>query len=70
MTARRPARGRRSMANTARFWNDRVEAAETDPEKASLWWAAARKVAVQSNDPKVWADLVRTLHDFYRRHTG
>lgn len=68
MNRARPARSQRAAANRKQFWNDRVAAAATDRDKVNVWWSACLKVCAESRDPKVWAELVTLLHDFYMRH--
>ncbi|WTX00951.1 hypothetical protein OG216_46850 (plasmid) [Streptomycetaceae bacterium NBC_01309] len=57
--------------NRARHWNGRVASAQTDRDRAGVWYDASRTVAAQAERdgrPEVWADLVQTLHDFFQRH--
>lgn len=64
--------GTRQEQNRARFWSERVAAARTDQERATVWQNACRTVAVQAakdGRPEVWADLVKHLHAFYRHYS-
>lgn len=58
--------------NRAKHWNARVASAETDRDRAGVWYDASRTLASQAErdgHPEVWAELVQTLHGFFQRHT-
>ncbi|MFJ8755242.1 hypothetical protein ACIREO_38945 [Streptomyces sp. NPDC102441] len=41
------------------YWNKRLAAAQTNPDRARTTWDLARTIA--GRDDEVWADLVRLL---------
>lgn len=62
---------KRAQANRARFWNEKLAAATTAEERATVWMNLCRSVAARAErdgDPKVWDDLAEHLHTFHNRH--
>ncbi|MGW0836522.1 hypothetical protein [Streptomyces prunicolor] len=49
-------------AGQVAYWNKRLEAATTNPDRARTTWDLARTIA--GRDDEVWADLVRLLKEW------
>ncbi|MDT0614452.1 hypothetical protein ACPZ13_00645 [Streptomyces sp. IPPR8] len=63
----------RQTQNRAKFWNARVAEAQSDQERAGVWYDACRTLARQAErdgKPNLWPALTKTLHDFYKNHGG
>ena len=50
------------------YWNKRLEAARTNPDRARTMWDLARTIA--GRDDEVWADLVRLLGTWTEQQQG
>ncbi|MFI1386666.1 hypothetical protein [Embleya sp. NPDC020886] len=61
----------RTVANRAKFWNDRLAGADSAEERATVWQNACRSLAVQAERDgrdEVWEALAECLHTFFREH--
>jgi len=62
---------RRAQANRAKFWNERLAAAATAEERATVWQNACRSLAIRAEregSDEVWKALAECLHGFFREH--
>ncbi|WP_328765403.1 MULTISPECIES: hypothetical protein [unclassified Streptomyces] len=50
------------------YWNQRLDAARTNPDRARTLWDLARTIA--GTDDAVWADLVRLLGTWTEQQQG
>jgi hypothetical protein len=69
--AAKRARAGRAQANRATFWNEKLAAATSPEERATVWMNLARSVAARAErdgDPSLWNALAETLQEFHSRH--
>ncbi|MYW04693.1 hypothetical protein GT354_41780 [Streptomyces sp. SID3343] len=62
---------KRAQLNRAKFWNEKLAAAQSPEERATVWLNLARSVAARAErdgDTSVWDALAETAQEFHNRH--